>query len=121
MALLENARDLALDLDGDLQLVAGDFVLTTGVSAIVQAVNQALKLFLGEWFLDQTIGVPWIQEILVKGPDLNAIQSIFKSKIEGVQGVLAVTFLNLDFSANTRNLKVSWRATSALGELEGSI
>lgn len=121
MALIENARDLALDSEGDLLIEAGDFVLTTGVPAIVQAVNQALSLFLGEWFLDQGLGVPWIEEILVKNPDLNAIQSLFRSKIESVPGILAVTFLQLDFVAATRALRVSWRATSDVGEIEGSL
>ena len=64
--------DIALDLDQnsptyrDVQIVNGDLQLVGAGPAILQHILQRLGIFLGEWFLDNTIGVPYFQQVLVK-------------------------------------------------------
>ena len=57
-------RDLLLDANGDLVIESGDLQLSTGVDAINQDIRLTITLFLGEWFRDVDLGLPWEQEIL---------------------------------------------------------
>lgn len=115
------ARDLAIDLDTkELILHKGDLQLTYEVDAIAQAALVRLSLFEGEWFLDQTVGVPYYQSILVKSPDLQAIQSIFSSEILKVEGVRNVRNCLVELNRSNRRLTVKWTADTDTGELRQS-
>ncbi len=86
---------------GDLVLEGGDLVLVDGKEAILQHVLQRLRIFLGEWFLDTSIGLPYFQQILVKNPDQGKIDALFMNQIQGTPGV---TLLN-SYSASVDTLK----------------
>lgn len=49
----------ALDDNGQLRV---PLVRIAGVDAVRQGVNSRIKLFKREWFLDQSEGVPWIED-----------------------------------------------------------
>ena len=54
--------DLKLDATAhDLIIENYDLVLVDGIDLVRQAIKQRLLLVLEEWFLDDTIGVPWYQ------------------------------------------------------------
>ena len=130
--------DLSLDLDPahknlpsykDLLVINGDLVLTSdanpnGTNNILQDILQRIQMFLGEWFLNSSEGVPWLQQILVKNPDQSKIDAILQNIILGAPGVLQLTqysvvpnFLNrtanLTFSANTTAGKVNYSGNIA--------
>lgn len=105
--------------DGDLDLSTNNFVIiddsvldiipATGTSQMAQAIKQkaedVLRQFLGEWFLDQTAGVPWLQTVLgQKNPDFTIIKSIFKKKLLAIDNVGAVDDVTFDFDSSTRTL-----------------
>lgn len=110
-------RDLQIEL-GTRELVTenGDLVITKGSTALKQAIDMHLKFFLGEWFLDQTVGVPYFQNILVKSPSLAQIENIFRSALLDVPGVAKINDLKLAFVGQTRKLNVTWRVSSDFGE-----
>jgi hypothetical protein len=121
MPLLAGARDLKLDpVDGDLVVDGGDLAQVKDAEAIVQACTLALSLFRGEWFLDEALGVPYYESVLVKNPNLAAIREIYRRKLLSVDGVDEVLSLNLDYNRSTRKLLIAWRVSSAFGELSGS-
>lgn len=118
MALITDARDLKIDKDtGDLVIENGDLVQVSGIDAIAQAVRQHLSFFKGEWFLDEEEGLPYFEEVLVKNPNLAAIQDVFRKEILSIAGILEVQSLTLAYVGATRTLKVSFRASTDLGEL----
>lgn len=53
--------DLAVDSSGNIALLAEP-------AALAQDAASAIKTFLGEYYLDTTVGVPWLQQILGKPP-----------------------------------------------------
>ena len=113
----DTVRDIALDINGDLAISSGDLQLVSGSDAIVQAVKIRLQFFKGEWFLNLDAGVPYFQEILVKNPNPNVLQTLFRKALLETPGVLAIESLALTFDGRTRQLAVSYRVTTDVGEL----
>lgn len=113
----DTVRDLALDDDGDITVSGGDLQLVSGAEAIVQAVRIRLQFFRGEWFLDTEAGVPYFQDVLVKSPDANVLQALFRNAILETPGVSAVNGLTLTFDRTNRSLSVSYRAETDVGEI----
>lgn len=99
----------------DLVVEGGDLQLARGAAAIVQSVRIAMGFFAGEWFLDLDAGVPYYQEVLVKTPNINVLQGIFKDAILSVPGISDITTLNLSFDAASRTLTVEYTAVSDVG------
>lgn len=113
--------DLALNADGDIDVINGDFYFVTGVDATVQFLNQRLRLFLAEWFLDETLGVPYFDEIFVKNPNAVAIDSILKTYIINSPGVLELLAFDMSIDTATRTLTVSGRIRALDGEADFSV
>lgn len=118
MSLLLNAKDLKLDsVTGDLVIENGDLVLVADADALTQTIRTELQLFQGEWFLDESAGMPYYQSILVKNPSLSAVREIFRKKILSIPGVNALLSIALQFDGATRALSVSFRVDSDFGAL----
>lgn len=76
---------------------------------IRQKIAVRLRFFQGEWFLDQTIGIPYFQQILIKNPRLPIIQSIYRAAIVTVPGVADIKDFVFSFDSPTRKLSLSFR------------
>lgn len=86
-----------------------------GPEYVKRKIAARLKFFLGEWFLDQRLGVPWIRDAFTQNPDLDIIRSIFRTVILGVQEVATLDKLNLTFDRASRSLAVEFNATLVAG------
>jgi hypothetical protein len=114
-------RDLLLDNStGDLVMVGGDFVFSTGAQSIAQDIWLALGFFQGEWFLDEEAGFPWRELVFVKNPDLERIRAGWRDKILSRRGVNELLELKQDFNRAIRFLSVSWRVNTDVGELSSA-
>jgi hypothetical protein len=124
--------DLSLDLNTssltykDLLFLNQDLVLTndtpSGLSAggnnpVLQDILQRLSMFLGEWFMDNTQGTPWFQQILVKSPDLAAIDAIFKNIILSTPGVMQLNGFKFTPNLSARLLSVTFSVLSTSGKI----
>lgn len=120
--------DLSLDLSPasptykDFLVVSGDLILTAdaesgGNNPVEQDIVQRISMFLGEWFMDNTQGTPWFQQILVKNPDQSNIDGIFRNIILGTPGVVSLT--SYQFTADTakRTLSVKYSALTTSGKV----
>lgn len=103
--------DLALGLDGDLLIDTHRVPLVVGNDAIAQCWRSRMRLFAGEWFLDQRLGVPY-QDWAQGTPRAVMRAKLVKLAVEtaGISTVRDVVFI---FDAPTRVLKVQIDAVFA--------
>jgi len=100
---------------GDLR-TDGSPVLITGAEEAGQNIETRLKFFLGEWFLDITDGTPWFQQVLGKGGNLPDKEAVIKRRIITSPAVAGLTKFSMDYSEDTRALKVECGAVAENGE-----
>lgn len=110
-----SARDIMLGTDGDLALEAGDLVLVEGAESIAQRLTLGLSLFRGEWALDPTAGIPFLQEILGQKPRIDHVREIFREAILATPGVGTLDSLTVEQTG--RELSIDFRVTTDEGEL----
>lgn len=122
-AIVQGSRDFAFDkLDGSMRRSQRNgLTLTSGLEAIRQDVEQRLSLIRGEWFLDNALGFPLFQQVLVKSPVLSAIKALYRDALLETPGVVSVNALDLTFNSQTRKLKVFFSASTDLGELTATL
>lgn len=102
-------------LTNDLEVTNGDLDIILMDGAIRQSLLQRLRLFLGEWFLDTSHGVPYFQSILVKNPNLDLIQATIKNVVLSTPGITELLTFEFDYNNATRVLSVSFDARSTNG------
>lgn len=100
----------------DLVVTMGDLSLCTGSSAIAQDVLQQLQVFLGEWFLNTSLGLPWLQQILVKQPNIDVIDGLIQNAILAVDGIDQLITYNYTFDSPSRTLSITFQATTYNGQ-----
>ena len=108
---------VGLEPDGagisDIHLTAdGHLVIVTNAEAVGQHASQRLQAFEGEWFLDTTAGVPWLERILGRKVDLPLAESVMKAEIMDTDGVTGIEAFDLRFDHKPRRLNLV-RATVA--------
>lgn len=114
------APDLLLDPDTwDLVLENGDLSLSSGADAAMQAIMQRIRFFLGEWFADESLGVPYWTEILgKKAPNIPAIREVFRQTILSAPGVASINKIDLAWaSTGTRTMNLTFEAVMDDGTL----
>jgi hypothetical protein len=107
---------------GELVFEAGSLAMVTGRDAIAQGIGARLKTFRGEWFLDGSIGVPYLEQVLGrKRPNLAAVEQLLRAEILAVAGVTSVLALTLSLGSTTRTLSGTFSAATSEGVVEGTI
>lgn len=101
LKLGKSTHDLVVQ-DYDLQLVAG-------VDQVAQNIKQRIWLFRGEWFLDTTVGVPWLQDILKKNPRRFVVEQALKQAILGTAGVDELVEFSLEDGQAERSVRVTFK------------
>jgi len=111
--------DFLLDNQHDLVLDGNDLALTTSETETVQELGIRLQFFKGEWFLDITAGVPYLQDVLKKAVSVRAISALFKKEILSVPTVSEL--LEFELSYEDRSLRVDFKVMSSSGIITESI
>lgn len=110
--------DLALNVDAwDLVFHNNDLLLIDNAERIGQQIKITLQFWFQEWFLDTTKGIPYLEHICVKNPNLQHVRQIFREAIQSVDGVDSVTELTLNVNAKERILTVTYTANTSAGLL----
>lgn len=111
--------DLALDQStGDLLFTNGDLSLNSGLEAIRQCLQSRLSFFLGEWFLDIDLGVPYYQDVLKKNPDPVVLDGVFKQTILGTPGVIGLDEFDMQLDTSARLFTLKFRARTTDGPID---
>lgn len=94
---------------GDLALPR--VVVTDLASVVCQSITDGLNLWQGEWFLNQDVGFPWMQQILGrKIVSTSAVETILKAFLLSVPGVATVQ-ASSTFNRVARSFAYAFTAT----------
>lgn len=109
-------RDLAMGDDGDLAIDGGKtLALVADAGAIRQQITIRLRMFAGEYYADQALGVDYAGKVLTVGADAGRAEAEIKRAILGVPGVADLLEFALDLTGG--DARVTFSATAATGEL----
>lgn len=108
--------DIALHAnDHDILIKDGDFLLIDNAERVAQQIKVKLLTFLGEWFLDTTWGVPYLEYILVKQPNQELIKQILSEQILSIDDVKSLNALELDYQVKVRTLIINYEVSTEYG------
>lgn len=108
--------DIAMDINtNDIVLQNGDILMIDNAERCAQQIAITLRFWLGEWFLNTTEGVPYLEYILVKQPNMAHIRQVLTEQIQSVEGVKSVTDMELTFDQRERHLLVEYTADTDYG------
>ena len=108
--------DIALHAnDHDILIKDGDFLLIDNAERVAQQIKVKLLTFLGEWLLDNTWGVPYLEYILVKQPNQDLIKQILSEQISSVDDVKSLNALELDYQVKVRTLIINYEVSTEYG------
>jgi hypothetical protein len=92
-----------------------------GADKVCQQIKITLLAFLGEWFLDVTFGVPYLEEILIKNPRMSTIETIFRAHINAVPHVIRIESFSMVWDRARRSLSVEFEAITDYGPVRDSV
>lgn len=90
-------------------------IILTDLNALVDKIRERLNFFLGEWFLNSTVGVPYFQEIFEKPLNSSLIVSILNAEILKEPDVTDVTNSVVEFDETTRKFNYSANVQTIYG------
>ncbi len=105
---------------GDLAITDNKFTFNSGVESIRQHLQIRLRIALGEWFLDETIGVPYFQDIFKKNPNYVNVTEAFKTTILETPGVVELLEFNYEYDNTDRLFSLTFKALTDEGLLDFS-
>ena len=97
--------DFKLTPDHDLSFIDGDLQIVTGSNQTAQHLKIRLYTWLGEWFLDITIGTPYLEKILGQRSSAREQSNVIRRRVLSTNGVRSI--INLSFERSGRHLSIS--------------
>lgn len=93
----------------DITFPAGRLRMTTSpVEAAIQGALLKLQFWRGEWFLDVTQGVPYVDEVFVKPTNLPQLEALVRRILRTVPEIESVPVVSLSLERASRALTVEW-------------
>jgi hypothetical protein len=83
-------RDFKSDSDGEWVIENGDFATVADAEAVPQGIRIRVGMFLGECYLDESIGVDYIDSVFIKNADPLLVRSLIERAISGTPDVTNV-------------------------------
>ena len=103
------AYDIQLDSNGDIA-IDKDITLIDGSQRVAQQIQITLRFWLGEWFLNTTLGVPYVERILIKNPNMNHVRQIIMEQVQSVPHVKSCTIDSVYMDNRQRNAEIIYTA-----------
>lgn len=108
--------DLALNDNHDLFVTNQDLTLTTSDNEVIQDLSIRLQFILNEWFLDNTVGVPYPKIIFEKNTNISTVYAIFRNEIKNTDNVKELKSLILTPQPDGKKMLVTFKVTQDSGE-----
>jgi hypothetical protein len=114
---LRCAIDILLDTDlHDIIFVNGSApVTTTQQINVAQRIKITLQTFLGEWFLNTTVGVPYFEAIFGKVKSKASIDLLLQEKILADPGVIEMVSFESELDNSKRVYSMSFKVRTSEG------
>ncbi len=115
-----------LDEDGDLDVEAFQASgMASGTQAVADGIRARVLLIRGEWFLDESAGVPYFEragvlerDALIGGRyDAGRVIEEIRAAILSTPGVKRVDSITSDFDARTRTIAITYAVTCDFGDV----
>lgn len=104
-------RDFKSDSDGEWVVENGDFATVADADAVPQGIRIRVGMFLGECYLDESIGVDYIDSIFIKNFDPLLVRSLIERAVSGTPDVTNVIGAQLvKESGTSRAYSISYTA-----------
>lgn len=109
--------DILLDSDlHDVVFVNGACPTTTTIqTGVAQRLKLLLQTFLGEWFLNTEVGVPYFEGVFGKVKSKSSVDLIFQEKILSDPGVIEIVEFNSDLDNARRTYSMTFRVRTSEG------
>lgn len=78
-----------------------------GADAIRQNWRARMLMLRGEWFLDQRLGVPYFEQVLIKAPNFSAVRAVFRRITLDTKGIASVSKILLELDNATRRMTIT--------------
>ena len=105
--------DIQLDSNGHILLTTNGLSLVNDRALLVaQRLSVRLRTYLGEWFLDTTMGIDWFADVLLKNVSKQTVDSILQNEL--IKDRFVVKIKTFSSSVVNRNYTCSFSV-----EIEG--
>ena len=113
--------DIYLDENHDFILGGRDLRMTTPEEDVVQRLSIRLQFLLGEWFLDNTKGLPYTQKFFQVGTSLEKIYDLIRNEIIATDGVNEFVSLSLTPDSDNRTLRIDFVVRDQFSKKSSSV
>lgn len=111
-------NDLAINqADGDIVVTNGELQTVDGDAHLSQFIRTRLLTFLGEWFLDQRVGVPYFRDVLVKNPNPTVLRAVLRKVVANTPGVVQIIAFSTVLESTDRTLSVDFEVLTDTGSI----
>jgi len=111
--------DIKLNVLHDLDIVNNDLVIIEpSRDAVIQELSIRLQFYYGEWFLDVTQGIPYLQYIFKKGSSIQSVNGIFIKEINKVEEVNEILEFSSTFDGSSRNFEIDFKLDTIYGIIQ---
>jgi hypothetical protein len=111
------ATDLKLTANHDLSITGGDIDLATEGTEVAQSVKIRLLFVEGEWVLDYTQGVPWIDVIFSMQYSTAYKELTLRDVINTTDGIRNLKEFFFETDPNNRGATVSFTAETDFADI----
>ena len=107
----------ALKSDGGI-VTSGSHFISTGAEEVAQTITTRLRLFLGEYFRDNTDGTDWFGSVLGKGNTTGVADAELRRRISQTENVNGIISFESNFDFETREYSVSCSVITPYGDVD---
>ena len=91
------------------------FEIVSELEAVRQRIQQRLRFWRGEWFLDATEGVPYLTDLLGDRLDTGLVESVVRDQILSIEDVESIS--NLEVVQDERSFRVGVDIQTVFGSI----
>lgn len=96
---------------------SGRRTLLTGIDGLAQRHKNRLSVYRGEWFKDESLGVPWVQSFLsASNKKTSVLRSLILKELKSIPETGTISELTLITDSPTRALTINYTAKCDFGE-----
>jgi hypothetical protein len=108
-----------LDDSGNRVLSGQDYGFANDSQAVKQGIQCNVRLFLAEYWLDQSLGVNWIGKILIRNASPAIVKSEIAAAISSTPDVTRVVNVAYSVDSQTRAGSIAYTVASTQGLIPG--